>query len=60
MPFGSNWLTTPAIGDTIGGPMIVHADPDGGPVEFGGQLMIFGGGDNDATWADMVFVGPKE
>lgn len=59
VPFSAYWLTTPAIGDTIGGPMIVNTDPDGGPSEFGGQLMLFGLNDNDATWADMVFVGPR-
>lgn len=59
VPFDLTWLTTPAIGDTIGGPMIVHTDPDGGPEEFGGQLQLLGAGDDDGTWADMVFVGKK-
>ncbi|MEQ9186623.1 MAG: sugar-binding protein [Cryomorphaceae bacterium] len=33
--------------------MIVHCDPDGG--EYGGHLLIYGKGDNDATWTRMKF-----
>ena len=34
------------------GLMIVHCDPDGG--EYGGHLLIYGAGDNDSTWSEMV------
>lgn len=33
------------------GLMIVHCDPDGG--EYGGHMLIYGQGDNDATWTKM-------
>lgn len=36
-------------GETIG-LMLVHCDPDGG--EYGGHLLIYGKGDNDATWSE--------
>jgi hypothetical protein len=38
--------------------MIVHTDPDGG--DYGGHLLIYGAGDDDATWSRAVFVGPIE
>ncbi len=46
----------PQIGDLYG-LEIVHCDPDGGP--YGGHFMIYGTGDDDATWARMVLVGPQ-
>ena len=46
----------PQIGDVYG-LEIVHCDPDGGP--YGGHFMIYGTGDDDATWARMVLVGPQ-
>ncbi len=46
----------PRIGDRYG-IEIVHTDPDGG--SYGGHLIIYGTGDNDATWGVMNFVGPK-
>lgn len=36
---------------------IVHTDPDGG--EYGGHFIIYGTGDDDATWARMVLSGPS-
>ena len=33
--------------------MIVHCDPDGG--EYGGHLLIYGKGDLDSTWEEMIF-----
>ncbi len=47
---------SPQIGDLYG-LEIVHCDPDGGP--YGGHFMIYGTGDDDATWARMVLVGPQ-
>ncbi|MEW5974181.1 MAG: hypothetical protein AB1898_00100 [Acidobacteriota bacterium] len=35
---------------------IVHTDPDGG--DYGGHLLIYGKGDDDATWARMILSGP--
>ncbi len=49
------WLP-PQIGDVYG-LEIVHCDPDGGP--YGGHFMIYGTGDDDATWARMVLTGPQ-
>ena len=54
IPFGESWMKTPKPGDTVG-LMIVHTDPDGGRKPFGGQLQLFGSGDHDGTWADMIF-----
>ena len=51
----SRWQA-PVIGD-VWGLEIVHCDPDGGP--YGGHFMIYGTGDDDATWARMVLVGPQ-
>ena len=48
--------TPPQIGDMYG-LEIVHCDPDGGP--YGGHFMIYGTGDDDATWARMILVGPQ-
>ena len=36
---------------------IVHTDPDGG--DYGGHFIIYGTGDDDATWAAMVLGGPS-
>ena len=46
-------MTTPKVGD-IYSMMIVHCDPDGG--EYGGHLLIYGQGDNDATWEEVQLV----
>lgn len=46
----------PAVGDTYG-MEIVHTDPDGGG--YGGHFMIYGTGDDDATWGRAVLVGPR-
>ena len=48
--------TEPHIGDQYG-LEIVHTDPDGGG--YGGHLIIYGTGDNAATWGVMKFAGPK-
>jgi hypothetical protein len=48
--------THPVIGDEYR-MEIVHCDPDGG--DYGGHFIIYGTGDNDLTWARMVFVGPQ-
>jgi hypothetical protein len=45
----------PQVGDAYG-LEIVHTDPDGGP--YGGHFIIYGTGDDDATWGRMVLVGP--
>src|SRR5437762_648913 len=45
----------PVIGD-IYGLEIVHTDPDGG--DYGGHFLIYGRGDDDATWGKMVLTGP--
>ncbi len=37
--------------------MIVHCDPDGG--EYGGHFLIYGKGDADNTWTEMV-LGPPQ
>lgn len=53
--FGSEneaW-TAPIIGDVFS-MMIVHCDPDGG--EYGGHLLIYGTGDDDATWGRIQLV----
>ncbi|HYI94365.1 MAG TPA: sugar-binding protein [Bryobacteraceae bacterium] len=46
---------SPRIGD-IYGLEIVHTDPDGG--DYGGHFLIYGRGDDDATWSRMELVGP--
>ena len=48
--------TPPHVGDVYG-LEIVHCDPDGGP--YGGHFMIYGTGDDDATWGRMVLTGPQ-
>lgn len=46
----------PQVGDEYS-LMIVHTDPDGGG--YGGHFMIYGDGDNDATWGRMILVGQQ-
>lgn len=45
----------PKIGDEYG-LEIVHSDPDG--KDYGGHFLIYGKGDDDATWGKMKLVGP--
>jgi hypothetical protein len=45
----------PRIGDVYG-LEIVHTDPDGG--DYGGHLIMYGTGDDDATWGRMILTGP--
>ena len=47
----------PKVGDVYG-LEIVHTDPDGG--EYGGHFLIYGKGDDDATWGRMVLTVPQE
>lgn len=47
----------PCIGDVYG-LEIVHTDPDGGG--YGGHFLIYGKGDDDATWGKMVLTGPAK
>ncbi|MEW6754017.1 MAG: hypothetical protein AB1505_24015 [Candidatus Latescibacterota bacterium] len=47
----------PQVGDAYG-LEIVHTDPDGG--DYGGHFLIYGRGDNDATWGRVVLVAEKE
>jgi len=46
----------PRVGDQYG-VEIVHTDPDGG--NYGGHFLIYGTGDNAATWGVMKLTGPK-
>ena len=46
--------TSPRIGDVYG-LEIVHTDPDGGG--YGGHFLIYGTGDDDSTWGEMVLGG---
>jgi hypothetical protein len=46
---------SPKIGDEYG-LEIVHTDPDGG--DYGGHLLIYGKGDDDATWIGARLTGP--
>jgi hypothetical protein len=46
----------PRIGDEYG-IEIVHTDPDGG--DYGGHFLIYGRGDDAATWARARLVGPQ-
>ena len=46
---------TPRVGDVYG-LEIVHTDPDGG--DYGGHFLIYGRGDDDASWGWMELVGP--
>ena len=45
-----------AVGRTLG-LEIVHTDPDGG--DYGGHLLVYGAGDDDATWGEAVLAGPR-
>jgi hypothetical protein len=47
----------PKIGDEYG-LEIVQTDPDGG--DYGGHFLIYGRGDDDATWGIMRLVGPLQ
>jgi hypothetical protein len=47
----------PKIGDEYG-LEIVHTDPDGG--DYGGHLLIYGKGDDDATWIGVRLTGPLQ
>jgi Carbohydrate family 9 binding domain-like len=47
----------PRVGDVYG-LEIVHTDPDGG--DYGGHFLIYGRGDDDATWGKMVLTGPAK
>jgi hypothetical protein len=47
----------PKIGDEYG-LEIVHTDPDGG--DYGAHLLIYGKGDDDATWIPIRLTGPLE
>jgi len=46
----------PAVGDAYS-VEIVHTDPDGGG--YGGHFLIYGTGDDDSTWREMVLGGPS-
>jgi hypothetical protein len=48
---------TPRIGD-IYRLEIVHTDPDGG--DYGGHLILYGKGDNDRTWTEMILSPPQQ
>ena len=45
----------PRVGDVYG-LMIVHTDPDGGG--YGGHFLLYGKGDDDASWSPMRLAGP--
>ena len=49
--------TPPRIGDTYS-VEIVHTDPDGG--DYGGHFLLYGTGDDDATWGEMILTGPRK
>ena len=48
--------TVPKPGDVYG-MEIVHTDPDGG--DYGGHFLIYGRGDDDATWGRFTLSGPQ-
>ncbi len=50
----SQWRA-PRIGDTYG-LTIVHTDPDNG--DYGGHFLLYGRGDNDASWTAFQLTGP--
>ena len=50
-----NW-SEPKLGDEYS-VEIVHTDPDGG--NYGGHFIIYGTGDDDATWARMILSEPS-
>lgn len=56
-PVGDPRWQPPQVGDEYG-LEIVHTDPDGGA--YGGHFMIYGTGDDDATWGRMILVGPQK
>jgi len=47
----------PRVGDVYG-LEIVHTDPDGG--DYGGHFLIYGRGDDDATWGKVLLTGPAK
>jgi hypothetical protein len=47
----------PQVGDVYG-LEIVHTDPDGG--DYGGHFLIYGRGDDDASWGKVVLTGPAK
>ena len=49
--------TPPAVGDVYG-LQIVHTDPDG--EGYGGHFLIYGTGDDDSTWGEMVLVAESD
>lgn len=48
--------TPPQVGDVYS-LEIVHTDPDGGA--YGGHFILYGTGDNDSTWGQMILVGKR-
>jgi hypothetical protein len=54
-PVSDPGWTPPVEGDEYG-IQIVNTDPDGG--DYGGHFLIYGNGDDDATWGRMRFTGP--
>lgn len=48
--------TVPRVGDLYR-VQIVHTDPDGG--QYGGHLLIYGKGDDDKTWSEMILSPPQ-
>ena len=48
--------SAPAVGDEYS-VEIVHTDPDGGG--YGGHFLIYGTGDDDSTWQEMVLGEPS-
>jgi hypothetical protein len=47
----------PQVGDVYS-LEIVHTDPDGG--NYGGHFLLYGRGDDDATWGKAVLVEPAK
>ena len=54
--FGASMEASVRMEDLEFSMMIVHCDPDGG--EYGGHMLIYGNGDDDATWTKMKLEGP--
>jgi hypothetical protein len=48
--------TAPREGAELG-MEIVHTDPDG--ADYGGHFLIYGRGDDDATWGRFTLAGPQ-
>ena len=47
----------PSVGDEYS-IEIVHTDPDGG--DYGGHFILYGTGDNDASWRKIILTGPAK